>query len=471
MTTVAWTGRHRAMWQRDAPMIATDRRLDLALFLFVIVLAAPVVQTLSAQQASRLALTASIWDRQTVRIDGYPVGIDRAERDGAVYSDKPPGQPVLAVPAYAVYRALGGEPASRLRVEGNLGLWAVSLWSSALPAALLTVLVRHAAGRVEASRSAATAVAVVTGTLVLPFSTLLFGHLLTATTLLASFLLLTASRSSPWAIALAGILAATSVTIEYQAAFAALVLAGLCAVRHRRGAAWFLAGAASPAALLALYNQVAFGGPLALSYRYRVFPDEAASRGIVYGEQSQLEIATRVLFDERGLLVATPLVAFGLVALALRLLRDGDRRPEVVTCLLVVGAFIALQMSWPNATGGASPGPRYALPGLVFLAPSIAYLWARVPLIGALCAAVGAGVMGAATFTQPIVPHDASGVLRYWFETLLAGDLTATIFTLRLGAWGHVPWLVAVGASAALLVSAHRRWSRDGGDQSAPARS
>ena len=78
----------------------------------VLLVTAPVLQPLMAQQASRYALTAALWDGQTITVDAYDhlLSVDRAERDGRVYSDKAPGQPLLAVPAYAAYRALGGHP-------------------------------------------------------------------------------------------------------------------------------------------------------------------------------------------------------------------------------------------------------------------------------------------------------------------------------------------------------------------------
>ena len=59
-----------------------------------------------------LALTAAIWDDGTLVLDRYEaqLSVDRAVRDGHLYSDKAPGQPLLAVPFYAMYRGVGGEP-------------------------------------------------------------------------------------------------------------------------------------------------------------------------------------------------------------------------------------------------------------------------------------------------------------------------------------------------------------------------
>jgi hypothetical protein len=101
------------------------------------------VKELTAQPASRLALTAALVEHQTIRIDAYEdiIGVDRLERDGHLYSDKAPGQPFLAAPFYAAARAVGADPASDLRADGNLTLWWVTLWSSTVPGALVVVIV------------------------------------------------------------------------------------------------------------------------------------------------------------------------------------------------------------------------------------------------------------------------------------------------------------------------------------------
>ena len=87
--------------------------VDLALVVLVLACAAPIVQPLGHQQMSRMALTAAVWDDGALRIDGYPIGVDRAEHDGHVYSDKAPGQPFFAIPAYAAYRATAGRARPR----------------------------------------------------------------------------------------------------------------------------------------------------------------------------------------------------------------------------------------------------------------------------------------------------------------------------------------------------------------------
>src|SRR5262245_10999789 len=116
---------------------APSRRLELALFLFVIVVVGPWVKPLSAQPAARLAFTAAIVDHGTIYIDAYrdvTLPIDRVETDdGRLLPDKAPGQPLLAVPVYALGRLAGAEPATVYRITENLTLWWVALWSAIVP--------------------------------------------------------------------------------------------------------------------------------------------------------------------------------------------------------------------------------------------------------------------------------------------------------------------------------------------------
>ena len=95
----------------------------------------PFVQELTHQPAVRFAQSAALVEDHSVRLDRFDdeVGVDRLERDGHLYSDKAPMQPLLAAPAYASARMLGAESASVLNPTGNLGLWWVTLWSTVVP--------------------------------------------------------------------------------------------------------------------------------------------------------------------------------------------------------------------------------------------------------------------------------------------------------------------------------------------------
>ena len=107
--------------------------------------------------------------RQDRSVLGRP-GVDFAEKDGHLYSDKAPAQPVLAVVPYLAYKAVGGESAEvHLRVHGNYGLWWISLWSAALPLAALVVVMARLAAPYSERWALPAAVAMGFGSLLFPF--------------------------------------------------------------------------------------------------------------------------------------------------------------------------------------------------------------------------------------------------------------------------------------------------------------
>lgn len=427
-------------------------RDDVLLAVIVLLLAGPVVQAMQAQQESRYALTAALWDRQTVRIDAYEhiLGVDRAERDGHIYSDKAPGQPVLAVLPYGLYRAVGGEPATARRELGNLGLWWVSLWTAAVPAAILAVLMRRFAARWVPQRAAAAALALSVGTLLLPFSTVLFGHVLAGTLALGGLLLALPEDASPRRLSLAGLVLGAAVLVEYPVAIVAAAVFVLVAVRRGRDVGWLVLGGLLPAVALLVYNSAVFGGPLRFSY------SSAAGfarhqTGLVGIQPPDPVMLYRVLLGERGLFYLTPAVLAGAIGLV-ELIRRERQRAALVLALAVFTLFVLVQGGWGNPTGGASPGARYAVPGLPFLAPGVALALARWPRFTTAVAVFGALVMGLATFTVPLAQPSEDFALGHWVYRLANGQIQDTLFTRWLGDWAVLLPIVAALAVAVFLL-------------------
>lgn len=421
----------------------------------MLIVTLPIVQRLSSQQGSRMALTAAIWDDGSLRIDGYPLGLDRAEYDGHTYSDKAPGQPVLAVPAYALYRALGGEPARQLRVDGNLGLWVVSVWCSALPAAVLVLLVRRAAGRIDPRVATVVAATTALSTLVLPFSTLLFGHVLAAAFALGGWLLATAPNPSRRVLMSTGLALGAAVLTEYTLVFAALAATAHVLLQHRRAVGWVVLGALPAVVALLAYQAAAFGSAFTFSYSSSSFGHTSAGIGQKKLDPSIVSNSARVLFGERGLLLTTPLVVVGLVGTVALLRREhGAQRTAVMAAAASAASVICVQLLWSNPTGGDSPGARYATAAAVFLVPGLAAVWTRLRLSAVVCAGTGAALMLAATWTEPLEGRDTRGAIGIWLRKLARGDWALTTYEM---AWGSAArWILpisAIGAGAALVAA------------------
>ena len=428
-------------------------RVEWILGLLVIVTVGVILQPYRAQQGSRYALTAALVERGTLVLDDYEqvLHLDRAVRDGHIYSDKAPGQPVLAVPFFAIGKAAGVEDATILRIDRNLGLWWVSFWSATVPAALLVVMMYRRVRTVSDVGAVPAALAVFFGTLLLPFSALLFGHVLTAVLLFGAFLLLVGRGSAPrlWA---AGLLAGMAVTVEYSAVLGLVPLALYALWRHRRQTFVFILGGLIPAVGLAVYNQIAFGDPFTLSYQFSAYHEVTDTARPVTDmlRTGSLGNLPRLLFEGRGLLAATPIVVIA-VAGAMARLRRGIQ-VDAAMALAMFGLFVLLPLFWGNPWGGDSPGARYLTPALPFLAVPLVWAWQRWRLLTFAAVAVSVVTMMVATFTDPMIGREAIGGIGIWVKKLFEGGAAETLWTMSMGAPGWLVHGLTVAAVVWLLV-------------------
>lgn len=431
----------------------------------VALLVVPVLQPLMAQQASRYALTAAAWDGGTVRLDDYEhlLSVDKAERDGHLYSDKAPGQPFLALPAYGLYRVLGGHPATDATWFRDPGLWAVSALTAALAGIVLALLMRRLALRVVPARATLAALSLAVATMLLPFSTVLFSHVLAACLGLAAYLLATRRQAGPGSMIAAGLVCGTAVTVEYTMLLVVAVVGVAALVAHRWKALWIVAGGVPAAVLLGIYHQAAFGGPFVTGYRFSQFAEH--EEGLVGVRPPELGMLAEVLFAERGLFVLTPLVFVGAVACVILAVRGSAAiRRDAVAAVAVLAAMLFVMGGWSNPTAGASPGPRYVVPALGFLAGGVAWAWLRIPVLTGLATAVGTVAMGLATFTLPLAQRTEEFALGHWLWRVGEGKVADTWLTVLTGSrWAILAPILVAAALAAWLLVGEARLRRDSG--------
>lgn len=425
---------------------------DLALVVLVLVVTAPVVQVLMAHQASRLAFTAAVVDHQTVIIDRYEdiLSVDFAQRDGHLYSDKAPGQPLLAAPAYAVGRVVGLEAGAVNRPFHNLTLWWTSLWSSAIPLAALAVLIRRSVADILGSPRAAmaSAAAVSLGTMLLAFGTVLFGHVLAALLSYACWVLARDRDVSPARLASAGIAGGLAVLTEYTAGIVVVVVATLVVVRHRGRALAFVAGGVPVAGILLLYNAIAWGDPLLFSYDFSGGFGDFHEQGFFGITLPDPVLLRGILVGERGLLTLTPVVGVGVVGLV-DLALDRRHRVDGLVGLVVLLAFVALQGGWFSVTAGASPGPRYVVAALPFVALGVARMWERIPWLVVATGLAGAFAMMVAVATNPLAQPTESFTLGHWLWRLASGRHGDLLWSRWVpDPFAHMAWVLLVVATA-----------------------
>ena len=425
------------------------RRAWLAGLLFVVVVG-PWAKELTAQPAARLALTAAVVDRGTIRIDDYEriVGVDRVDRDGHVYSDKAPGQPFLALPFYAAERLVGADGPEDGPLDGNLTQWWVTLWSAAIPGALLVALMVRLSAEAGPRRSVLGAVAIGFGTLLLPFSAELYGHVLATLCAVVAWDLVRRERTPGRALA-AGAMAGLAVVVEYQMVLFVAVLAVFLLVRGGwRSAARFAAGGLPFALPLLAYQAAAFGGAFSSSYSEK--PSAADAGATIVGVPDPRQ-AVEVLVGARGLLVFAPVVVVALVGLV-RMVRGapGPRRDDAVVALTVFIAYLALQAGWGNPWGGEMPGPRYMIPALPLLAPGLATTWRREGVLERAALLWSVAAMSLPLITLHLVPDGGVAGIEH-LRNIDRFGVSPTVWTVALGPLGWAVYGAMVVGAAWLL--------------------
>lgn len=436
----------------------------------------------SWNESSRLDLTRSLVERRTVDIDPYHLNTgDKAFRDGHHYSDKAPGASLLATPVYGLYlgylRAVGGAPptfvtsvqspgaadrpedypvfanASLRRALYLCNLLTNGLAGAALGAAFFAALVRRFG--VAPGLALTTACALGLGSLVLPYATMFYGHVLAAAFLFGAFLLLpvTATTSSPRRLALAGGLAGLAVLTELPCA---AVLGGLAVyaalrLRPRRDTLWFLAGAAGPLLVLLAYQHLAFGDALRPGYAYVERPEfaEGMSQGVMGVGLPRPNVLLQILVGRsRGLLYLSPVLALGFVGLARWLRRrDRDRGPALLAAL-IVAFFLLMNAGYYMWHGGAAIGPRHMIPALPFLCLGVPF---AAPRPGRVTTGLLAGLLAisianqlAATLVDPAAPLVPDVLRDHVWAHLLRGEVAVPWGAGNLGALMGLPGAASV---------------------------
>lgn len=370
---------------------------------------------------------------------------------GHRYAAKAPGLAFWTLPAFLALKAAGGASASG---DSYRILWLLGLWATVLPAAILFLLVRTAADGMVPGYGTITATTLGVATLILPFASVFFAHVLTATLGFAAFTLLWRDRrlgGRARTVAAAGLLAGLAITVELPSVILAAALA--CYLFSRRRAAsrllLFGAGALVGVTPLLLFDQWAFGSVAHLSYAGA----EGNRTGFFGVATPSFHVASELLFSRIGLLRLAPVLVLAVVGLA-ALYRRGFR----AEALLVAGmslAYLVFNSGYATPFGGYSPGPRFLVPILPFLALSLAPMFERLPVTTLVLAAASALLMVVVTVTNPLLATTGG-----WFARLRARDLVPTVFGFDAGSMHFLPLFGLLLLLAAIFAALATPWRR-----------
>ncbi len=425
--------------------------------------------------------------------------MDKAWVDGHFYSVKAPGYAALSTPLYAAVDGLGGEaraeraaanaratpnpkwdPAAKppyrdhgfsaeraaaveAQVERNTPIvWSLGLLTTVLPALALLLLVRWVADRFVPGYGSVAAITLGLGTIVMTFAAQSFPHVISATLGFAAFALLLRERErdggSLRAVAAAGLLAGLAISFECPLGLFGIVLFFYAlggADRLRRGSAYALGGLLGAAPVFA-FNAWALGSPFEFAYGSAVAVQGLDGNAVVgLNDEGLFGItfpkpgaALELALASRGLLVLTPVLAAAIAGLFV--MRRSGRRAELAVIVAVVVAFFTYNAGYWLPFGGGTPGPRFLIPALPFVAIGFSYAYRAMPALTLGLAIPSAVMMLIGSLTFPLVGDNGTGI---WGEKLYDLDLEHTVLT-ALGvsdpALAVLPVLLAVAGAVAL---------------------
>lgn len=403
--------------------------------------AGAIIQTPGWNEQSQYALVRSLHNG-TARIDRYAsLTGDSGIYRGHVYSNKAPGLAIYSTPFYSALRALGVRP-----TKETDQVHLMVIFGCLLPFVILLLLIDDFVERIVPGTGTATAMLLGLGTLLLPFSTMFFSHVLAACLGFAAYYLLWLQRHRelhPLTVTAAGVMMGFAVACEYPQGLLAAILAGYALGKPAsvRRLALFVAGAFVGVAPLLGFDWWAFGSPLRDAYVAK----PTASVGAVKFLPFSLHNALDLLFHARGLLRLTPVLAAAVGGIFV--LRRWGRRGEAGMAALVAGAFLVFNACYYIPFGGWTPGPRYMIDALPFLALPLAAALRRVPVLTLALGAISAATMFVATVTAPRLPD--SFPTSTWWDRFAHGTFAP------LSGPGQVVWfgalaVLAIGITATL---------------------
>jgi hypothetical protein len=190
----------------------------------------------------------------------------------------------------------------------------------------------------------------------------------------------------------------------------------------RRGAA-YAAGAAAGTIPMFAFNLWAFGDPLELAYGAAIESPGLNGHEVIglngdgfFGISApQVDSAIDLLLAGRGLLVLTPILVMAVVGTLM--LRRGTRRTEANVILAIAAVYFVYNSGYWLPFGGGTPGPRFLIPALPFLALGLATAYRRLPALTLSLAIPSAMFMVIGSLTYPLIGRqgsDLGGPARRW---------------------------------------------------------
>lgn len=380
---------------------------------------------------SRADLVYAIGDSGVLYIDDYhentgdkacfpgPFAVDPRDNTkgsctGHYYTDKSLGPSLVALPFYMVFKGIAALPPVERFIESGKGIGSVSdtidaqgdditprkvyeymaltfttFFASAVPSALLGVVLFLMAARFASKDSYAflLALAYGLGTMAFPYSNALYQHQLASFGMFTGFYLLyrviyeKANLRWLWVV---GVLFSLTAITEYPAIpMLGIIFLWAAYKMPNRIALYRVVIAAIPLLLIfAAYNYAIFQTPLPAGYKYSTNWQGEHTTGFMSLEAPSLKLVERLyglsFSPVRGIFLLQPFLLLAIPGFYWMWKGRKDQRDIVVVSGLVVAAFVLYNASSAMWWGGHTIGPRYLVPMLPFLCLPIIFTFNRL---------------------------------------------------------------------------------------------
>ena len=404
---------------------------------------------------TRWALARQLVANGTLKIDPY-AGLtnDRAASGGHLYCDKAVWTSIIAAAGYFPLHALGIADSPGALPVGGAGRYLVERVVAGGSLLLLLLMLRGLLKR-ERFPVILPVAAVGFGSILLPYATMLYGHVPAALLIFVSY---ASQRRKRWLAA--DITGALASAFE----FPLLVLYGVL-LAYRRRSDWTPWRAFRvPLILLCaflpqlLHNWIAFGSPLTMGYSLETAEVFSGMGEGLFGFTlpSPRSLYLLTLSPERGLLFYMPWIALGMAGFfsGKTKLVPVLRSNPLPACIVL---YLLLFSSYYMPTGGWAFGPRHLIPVVPFAAVGLARFMRGSPeraFVAWLLVlpAILQAMLG--TLGEPHLPvHPAERPI----------PLPQVSIALKMMLDGHhATWLLGTAGVLAIVLGAMLLWFRSG---------
>lgn len=367
----------------EVPLAVVKKQL-IFLFILLFIGYAYFFQGGQGNYSPQFALTRSIIERHRLDVGGYSTGADIIVHNGKLYSNKAPGNALLALVPFYIFWELLLWLKIKLWLAEHLVVYFTTIFTTSLLSVLVAIwlylivlkITNHSFSALLASLGYGLA------TIAFPFATMFFSHQAATFCCFTAFFILfrikdkTDSRGLIPLLVIAGFLSGYAVVTEYPT-FLITVLLTLYAfwtLKRKVNIVYFLAGGLVAAAILITFNILAYGDPFFIPYQAYTRPDSRSFAGHRQGflgvTYPKLDVLWKITFHpQRGLFYINPILLAFIPGLLFCWFYKKYRR-ELALILGIIIAYFSFNASYGDCItywgGGASIGPRHIIPMLPF---------------------------------------------------------------------------------------------------------